>query len=137
MKKLINIIKITEQILFFLRDITYQEHNILLDSKDNIAVMLQCIGKDKKILIKKLLSANKNRCILEKKYNIFKPYVNKPKLKKVWENIVDQSLILKELNFKNKKLLNHRMYLNQHFLDLLNAHNKKIIYNVDGNLESQ
>lgn len=120
-----------ENILSSLEDTMQKEHNNLLDS--NYIETLEFI-KNKKILFEKLLTLNKKRICLEKKYNFFAPYKNNEKLKKKWILIVKKCTILHKLNFSNKVLLNKRIYLNQHLLELF-PDKKYITYDVEGNLK--
>nr|WP_236854836.1 hypothetical protein [Buchnera aphidicola] len=49
--------------------------------------------------------------------------------------MVQKCILLKELNLKNKILLNKNLYLNQRFLELFSEYKKKSIYDINGNLK--
>ncbi|QCI21056.1 flagellar biosynthesis protein FlgN [Buchnera aphidicola (Hyperomyzus lactucae)] len=133
MNNLIDTIKKIENILSSLGIILNQEYYNLLHSYQN-GEKLELTKK--KILLKKYFLLNKNRIVLEKKYGIFAPYKNNYQLHNYWNKIVKQCLLLRELNLKNKILINKKFYLNQYFLELLPSYKTCITYNIKGNLKN-
>ncbi|WP_422667252.1 flagellar export chaperone FlgN [Buchnera aphidicola] len=75
------------------------------------------------------------RLCLEKEKNFFSPYVTNNELNTIWNKISDTCLILKEINLKNKKILNQKFYINQNFLEIASTYSNNIIYDDKGNLK--
>lgn len=134
MKTLIDTISTIKDILISLENILNQEHDNLFNPNTNTDV-LKLIFKKKTILFERFFVLNKNRLCLEKKYNMFAPYQNHKKLKDLWFFISKKCFLLKKLNLKNKILINKNLYLNQYFLELFSSYQKRVIYDINGNLK--
>ncbi|QCI17729.1 flagellar biosynthesis protein FlgN [Buchnera aphidicola (Acyrthosiphon lactucae)] len=134
MKKLIKTINEIENILTSLEVVLKKEYHNLLNPKISIIDNLESI-EEKKILFKKYIILNQDRLFLEKKYHIFAPYQNNNELNNNWNNILKKFYLLKELNFKNKILINKRYHLNQCFLELFSTYKTAITYNFNGNVK--
>ncbi|QCI19895.1 MAG: flagellar export chaperone FlgN [Buchnera aphidicola (Brevicoryne brassicae)] len=134
MKTLIDTIFTIKDILISIENILNQEYDNLLNPNTNIDV-LELIFKKKTILFEKFFILNKNRLSLEKKFNMFSPYKNYKQLENSWHIILKKCFLLKKLNLKNKILINKNLYLNQYFLELFSSYQKRVIYDINGNLK--
>jgi len=133
MKKLKDAIKNINNILISLEIILKEEHENLLSPNKNVD-MQELIDK-KTILFQKFFMISKDRLLFEQEYNIFAPYKNNDELNNYWNKIVKKCLLLRELNIKNKMLINEKFYLNQRFLELFKSCKMAITYNIDGNIK--
>lgn len=135
MKELINILKKIEKVLFLIEILLKKEHNFLLKLKINNNVnILDSIIKRKEKLFKKFLILNQEKIFFEKNNSIFKPYINK-ELSDYKNKINEKCILLRDLNRKNKIIMNKNFYLNQHFLELCVRHKKVISNNYHNDLK--
>lgn len=138
MKKLINIIKEMEIVLISLKELINKEHKNLSSSQINIRKM-ELITKEKEFFLRKLASVKNIKVSLEKKYNVFSPYLDHVELNYCWNKILPIFSFLKKKNKENKEMLNQKFYLNQRCLSIFKKYQsdkKDTIYGNDGNLES-
>ncbi|ALD15278.1 hypothetical protein IX46_01735 [Buchnera aphidicola (Aphis glycines)] len=133
MKKLIDVVKKIDNILFLLDKTMHEENINLLNSKTNIKE-LSLIIERKHILLNKLNYAKKIQLSLEKQYNSISSGVDCDKIHYYLNKIKNKCLSLKKINLKNKKLVEHKFYLNQNFLNFYKSYNNSIIYDINGKL---
>ena len=138
MKKLINIIKDIKENLIYLQNLIHQEYDNLLKSKINIK-KINLIIEEKEFFLRKIASLKKEKSFLEKKYNIFPPYLQFNELNLHWDEIISICFLLKKKNIQNKMILNEKFYLNQRFLNTFQKYRLNqncTTYDVDGHLEN-
>lgn len=134
MKTLIDTITMIQDTIISLEKILNQEYNNLLQPNTNIDI-LKFLFKEKKKIFEKFFTLNKNRLSLEKKYNIFAPYETNIQLKNYWNIVFKKCVLLKQLNLKNKILINKNLYLNESFFELFSSYKKRAIYDISGHLK--
>lgn len=138
MKKLINIIKEMKKNIISLENLINAEHKNLIISKINIKKM-ESIIEEKELFLRKIASLKKIKLLLEKKYNLFPPYLEHDELNRHWDKIVLRCSSLNKKNKENKIILNQRFNLNQRFLNLFQLYKlnrTNITYGIDGNLDN-
>ncbi|QFQ32160.1 flagellar export chaperone FlgN [Buchnera aphidicola] len=133
MKKLIDIIKKIDNILFLLDKVMNQEYINLLNSKSDMKELHFIIEK-KHALLNQLDCAKKTQISLEKKYNTIFSALKIDELNYYSNKIKDKCVSLKKINLKNKKLIKHKFYLNQKFLNFYKSFNNNTIYDINGKL---
>ncbi|AEO08126.1 flagella synthesis protein FlgN [Buchnera aphidicola] len=135
MKELINILKKIEKVLFLIETLLKKEHLFLLKINNNVHI-LDSIIKRKEKLFKKFLILNQEKILFEKNNSVFMTLnINLKKLNDYNKNIHEKCILLRDLNRKNKIIMNQNFYLNQHFLELCIAHKIAISDNYHNDLK--
>ncbi|QCI24102.1 flagellar biosynthesis protein FlgN [Buchnera aphidicola (Macrosiphoniella sanborni)] len=133
-KKLVNTVKKIEKVLNSIEIILKKEYNFLINFNQNIYI-LDTIIQEKKRLFKTYSILNQEKLLLEKINSIYPPYNSNIELKNYSSNFIKKSFILRDLNNKNKVLMNKNFYLNQYFLELFISYKAALIYDKNGDLK--
>ncbi|QIQ41357.1 MAG: flagellar biosynthesis protein FlgN [Buchnera aphidicola (Aphis urticata)] len=134
MKKLIDVFQKIDNILLSLDTIMHEEHAILLNSHTDIKKLSYIVEK-KIFFFNKLDCLKKIQISLEKKYDITSSNFKCDESRNYYLNkIKNKCISLNKINLKNKKLIKHKFYLNQNFLNFYKSYNNNTIYDINGKL---